>query len=49
MVFGNNNIVKSNSLDQKVKRLYAAMSKREAELHAIHEIFFIVQIVKVGE
>ena len=27
----------SNSLDQKVKKLYAARSKREAELHAIHE------------
>ena len=32
-----NNIVMSNSLDQKVKKLYAARSKREAELHAIHE------------
>ena len=29
----------SNSLDQKVKKLYAARSKREAELHAIHEDF----------
>ena len=37
LVFGNNNIVMSNSLDQKVKKLYAARSKREAELHAIHE------------
>ena len=27
----------SNSLDQKVKKLYAARSKREAELHAIHK------------
>ena len=27
----------SNSLDQKVKKLYAARSEREAELHAIHE------------
>ena len=27
----------SNSLDQKVKKLYAARSKREAELHAIHD------------
>ena len=27
----------SNSLDQKIKKLYAARSKREAELHAIHE------------
>ena len=27
----------SNSLDQKVKKLYAARSKREAKLHAIHE------------
>ena len=27
----------SNSLDQKVEKLYAARSKREAELHAIHE------------
>ena len=26
-----------NSLDQKVRKLYAARSKREAELHAIHE------------
>ena len=37
LVIGNNNIVTSNSLDQKVKKLYAARSKREAELHAIHE------------
>ena len=37
LVFGNNNIVMSNSLDQKVKKLYAARSKREAELHAIHK------------
>ena len=37
LVFGNNSIVMSNSLDQKVKKLYAARSKREAELHAIHE------------
>ena len=37
LVFGNFNIVLSNSLDQKVKKLYAARSKREAELHAIHE------------
>ena len=28
-----------NSLDQKIKKLYAARSKREAELHAIHEDF----------
>ena len=34
---GNNNIMMSNSLDQKVKKLYAARSKREADLHAIHE------------
>ena len=27
----------SNSLDQKVKKLYAARSKREADLHAKHE------------
>ena len=27
----------SDSLDQKVKKLYAARSKREAELHAMHE------------
>ena len=27
----------SNSLHQKVKKLYAARSKREADLHAIHE------------
>ena len=37
LVFGNYNIVMSNSLDQKVKKLYAARSKSEAELHAIHE------------
>ena len=37
LVFGNNNIVMFNSLDQKVKKLYAARSKREAELHAIHK------------
>ena len=37
LVFGNNNIVTSNSLVRKVKKLYAARSKREAELHAIHE------------
>ena len=37
LVFGNNIIVMSNSLDQKVKKLYAARSKREAELHAIDE------------
>ena len=37
LVFGNNNFVMSNSLDQKVKKLYAASSKREAELHAIHD------------
>ena len=30
----------SNSLDQKVKKMYAARSKREAELHAIHEDIF---------
>ena len=35
LVFGNNNIMMSNSLDQKVKKLYAARSKREADLHAI--------------
>ena len=27
----------SNSIDQKFKKLYAARSKREAELHAIPE------------
>ena len=27
----------SNSIDQKIKKLYAARSKREAELHAIHK------------
>ena len=27
----------SNRLDQKVKKLYAARSTREAELHAMHE------------
>ena len=27
----------SNSLDQKIKKLYAAMSKREAEMHAIRK------------
>ena len=32
-----NNIVMSNSLDQKIKKLYAVRLKREAELHAIHE------------
>ena len=38
LVFGNFfNIVMSNSLDQKVKKLYTAGSTREAELHAIHE------------
>ena len=37
LVFGINNIVMSNNLDQKVKKLYAARSKREADLHAIHE------------
>ena len=37
LIFGKNNIVMSNSLDQKVKRLYVARSKREAELHALHE------------
>ena len=37
LVIGNNNIMMSNSLDQKVKKLYAARSKREAGLHAIHE------------
>ena len=37
LVFENNNIMMSNCLDQKVKKLYAARSKREAELHAIHE------------
>ena len=36
-MFGNNNIMMSNSLDQKVKKFYAARSKREAELHARHE------------
>ena len=30
-------ITSSNSLDQEVKKLYAARSKREDELHAIHE------------
>ena len=30
----------SNSLDQKVERLYAASSKLEAELHAIHKDIF---------
>ena len=37
LVIGNNNIVMSNSLDRNVKKLYAARSKRETELHAIHE------------
>ena len=37
LVFGINSIVMSNSLDPKAKKLYAARSKREAELHAIHE------------
>ena len=37
LVFGNINIVMSNSLNQKVKKLYTARSKREAELHAIHK------------
>ena len=37
LVIGNNNTVKSNSLGRKVKKYYAARSKREAELHAIHE------------
>ena len=37
LVFGNINIVMSNSFDQKVQKLYAARSKREAELHAIQE------------
>ena len=37
LVFGNNNIVLSNSLDQKVKKLYATWSKLEAELRAIHK------------
>ena len=37
LVVGNNSTVMSNSLDQKVKKLYAARSKREAKLHAIHE------------
>ena len=37
LIFQKSNIVKSNSLDQKVEKLYAARSKREAELHAIHE------------
>ena len=36
LVFANNNIVMSNSY-QKFKKFYAARSKREAELHAIHE------------
>ena len=36
-VIGSNNIMMSSSLDQKVKKLYAARSKREADLHAIHE------------
>ena len=40
LLFGNKNMVMSNSLDQKVKKLYAARSKREAELHAIHEDIF---------
>ena len=40
LVIGNNNIMMSNSLDQKVKKLYAARSKREADLHAIHEDIF---------
>ena len=35
--FGKNNIVLSNCLDQKVKNLYGARSKREAELPAINE------------
>ena len=37
LVFGNINILMSNSLDQKVKNLYADRPKREVELHAIHE------------
>ena len=37
LVFGDNNIVRFNSLDQKFKKLYVARSKREAELHTIHE------------
>ena len=37
LVIGNNNITMSNGLDQKFKKLYAARSKREAELHAIQE------------
>ena len=36
-VFGNKNSVVSNSLEQKVKKLYAAGSKHEGELHAILE------------
>ena len=37
LVFGNNSIVMSNSFGQKVKKWYTSRSKREAELHAIHE------------
>ena len=37
LIFSNSNIVISNSLDQKIKKLYAARSNREAKLHAIHE------------
>ena len=37
LVIGNHNIPMSNSLDKKVKKLQAARSEREIELHAIHE------------
>ena len=33
----NNNVVMSNSLDRKVKKLYAARSMREVEMNSIHE------------
>ena len=40
LIFRINNIGKSKSFDQKkVKKLYAARSKREAESHAIREDF----------
>ena len=49
LVIGNNNIVMSNSLDRKVKKLYAARSKREAELHEdiLHSINSQSRRVKV--
>ena len=41
LIFRNGNIVISNSLDQKVNKFYSARSKREAELHAMHEDFLL--------